>query len=149
MHMDEVYNSNYSPFPVSSLSRLPYTSLFGGVTVLTTDQFRDVNGFSNMYWGWGGEDDDMFTRIFSRGYSITRPPEELARYKMSLHHRDKGNKANPMRYEDFESNVFVIIMVFASSQLSTWFRLKLKFDMQYCKKATRGELLRYWRKFVV
>ena len=26
-------------------------------------QFKKVNGFSNQFWGWGGEDDDMSNRI--------------------------------------------------------------------------------------
>ncbi|XP_076816302.1 beta-1,4-galactosyltransferase 4-like [Clavelina lepadiformis] len=85
--------------------RLPYISLFGGVTMLTKEQFHDVNGYSNMYWGWGGEDDDMFNRIFTRGYTIKRPPFHLARYKMTFHHRDKGNRLNLMRYEILSHSV--------------------------------------------
>lgn len=44
-------------FPISP--RLPYKDIFGGVSALTRDQMQRVNGFSNEFWGWGGEDDDM------------------------------------------------------------------------------------------
>jgi hypothetical protein len=40
-----------------------YSEIFGGVTALTVSQMSAVNGFSNDYWGWGGEDDDMSQRI--------------------------------------------------------------------------------------
>ena len=43
--------------------RLPYESIFGGVSALTVEQFKKINGFSNDYWGWGGEDDDLSTRL--------------------------------------------------------------------------------------
>lgn len=39
--------------------RLPYFLLVGGVLSVRGDQFLQLNGYSNMYWGWGGEDDDM------------------------------------------------------------------------------------------
>lgn len=42
--------------------RLPYAAIFGGVSAMTKDQILFVNGFSNKFSGWGGEDDDMFNR---------------------------------------------------------------------------------------
>ncbi|KAF2355857.1 Galactosyltransferase N-terminal, partial [Trinorchestia longiramus] len=37
--------------------RLPYFLLVGGVLAVRGDHFLKANGYSNMYWGWGGEDD--------------------------------------------------------------------------------------------
>ena len=35
--------------------RLPYDYLVGGVFSIKTVQYREINGYSNSYWGWGGE----------------------------------------------------------------------------------------------
>lgn len=42
--------------------RLPYNEFFGGVSGLTVKQFKKINGFPNAFWGWGGEDDDLWNR---------------------------------------------------------------------------------------
>ncbi|XP_063386855.1 beta-1,4-N-acetylgalactosaminyltransferase bre-4-like [Cydia fagiglandana] len=38
------------------------TEFFGGVTAMSDLHFLDVNGYSNKFWGWGGEDNDMYWR---------------------------------------------------------------------------------------
>uniref|UniRef100_A0A3Q2ZN11 Beta-1,4-galactosyltransferase n=1 Tax=Kryptolebias marmoratus TaxID=37003 RepID=A0A3Q2ZN11_KRYMA len=74
---------------------LPYNNLFGGVISLSKDQFLKVNGFSNTFWGWGGEDDDLYNRVMIRLKSISRPDSMIGRYKMIKHNRDLHNEVNP------------------------------------------------------
>ena len=35
---------------------------FGGITSFSEKQFREINGFPNNFWGWGGEDDELYKR---------------------------------------------------------------------------------------
>ncbi|XP_048789713.1 beta-1,4-galactosyltransferase 4 [Lagopus muta] len=77
--------------------RLRYQGYFGGVTALTRDQFSKVNGFSNNYWGWGGEDDDLRIRVEMQKMRVMRPAADVARYTMISHNRDLGNEENSQR----------------------------------------------------
>ncbi|XP_063829436.1 beta-1,4-N-acetylgalactosaminyltransferase bre-4-like [Ostrinia nubilalis] len=76
--------------------KLPYEDLFGGVSALSLEQFISVNGFSNKYWGWGGEDDDMSYRLRKMNYHIARYKTSIARYAMLDH---KKSSPNPKRYQ--------------------------------------------------
>ncbi|KAJ1351074.1 hypothetical protein KIN20_007017 [Parelaphostrongylus tenuis] len=82
--------------------KLVYNTMFGTSSALTVEQFRKVNGFSNRYWGWGGEDDDMYTRVKLHGYEVERYNDTIARYTMLSHSRDKANPINPCRYKLLE-----------------------------------------------
>ena len=46
---------------------------------MSAAHFRRVNGFSNQFWGWGGEDDDMSTRVRANSLAITRYTNNIAR----------------------------------------------------------------------
>lgn len=39
-----------------------YEELIGGVLNVPREDFIRVNGHSNLYWGWGAEDDDLYYR---------------------------------------------------------------------------------------
>ncbi|XP_035725911.1 beta-1,4-N-acetylgalactosaminyltransferase bre-4-like isoform X1 [Vespa mandarinia] len=72
---------------------LPYTGLFGGAIALTRKQFERVNGFSNVFYGWGGEDDDFYSRLQSRGLQITRFGPDIAQYYMINHKKESPSSA--------------------------------------------------------
>ena len=39
-----------------------FKTYFGGVTLFPIELFKRINGYSNEYWGWGFEDDDLLLR---------------------------------------------------------------------------------------
>jgi len=44
------------------VSRTLFDEYFGGVTLFPSNIFKQINGYSNEYWGWGFEDDDLLLR---------------------------------------------------------------------------------------
>ncbi|CAF1619962.1 unnamed protein product [Adineta ricciae] len=65
--------------------KLTYEELIGGVFNIRMEHFLAVNGYSNLYWGWGAEDDDLFYRLKEISLKIIRPPSSIARYRMLQH----------------------------------------------------------------
>uniref|UniRef100_A0A183BN73 Beta-1,4-N-acetylgalactosaminyltransferase n=1 Tax=Globodera pallida TaxID=36090 RepID=A0A183BN73_GLOPA len=67
--------NKYAPLPDNN---------FGEVSGFTPEQYKRVNGYSNLFWGWGDEDVDMHNRILSVGYPDERKremnPPELGYY---------------------------------------------------------------------
>ena len=58
---------------------------FGGIVALRREHFEKINGVSNQFWVWGGEDDDMYKRVLHHGLNITRYAPEIARYTTIKH----------------------------------------------------------------
>jgi len=55
-----------------------YDQYFGGVVLFTKEQVEKTNGYSNEYWDWGQEDDDLFWRCYFEGYTSGK---NIMRYK--------------------------------------------------------------------
>ncbi|CAH3999426.1 beta-1,4-N-acetylgalactosaminyltransferase bre-4-like [Pieris brassicae] len=72
---------------------LPYESLTGGVLAIRADHFRQIDGFSNRFQGWGGEDDDLALRLRHAALDILRLPPEMSRYRMLVHRQERKNAA--------------------------------------------------------
>lgn len=47
--------------------------------------FQKVNGFSNKFYGWGAEDDDMYERISNVGLMFVRFDPSISTYVMLPH----------------------------------------------------------------
>jgi hypothetical protein len=56
-------NRNYEEF---------YPKCLGGVVLFPKEDFLKVNGFSNEYWGWGVEDDDLRLRCDTMNVCVQR-----------------------------------------------------------------------------
>ena len=62
------------------------------MTGFTRTQIERFNGFPNVYWGWGGEDDEILGRIRSVGLAKTRPWGPVGYYKVIPHHHKSAKK---------------------------------------------------------
>ena len=49
--------------------KLKYEEYFGGAVIFSKEQVERTNGYSNDYWDWGMEDDDLFWRCQLEGYA--------------------------------------------------------------------------------
>lgn len=101
---------------------MKYSTFFGGIIGLTEETMVNINGFSNLFFGWGGEDDNVLHRInnFNKKVArnnksefygqkseilVYRPNTRLGRYKMIPHIHEAGNKINTHRKQDMREIV--------------------------------------------
>lgn len=72
-NVDYSYPENNPIHIATQLSKYDYSmnydQYFGGVILFTKEQVERTNGYSNEYWDWGQEDDDLFWRCYYEGYT--------------------------------------------------------------------------------
>lgn len=88
----------------------------GGFYMTTKSHFKKINGYSNDFWGWGGEDNDLQNRIKAMNIDIIRDqffkrfeqdkiydPDHERNRKFDFREKlkDKGNK-----YKEDKKNVY-------------------------------------------
>jgi len=113
-HLGAFVNTmNYNPVPY-------YTT--GGVLSIKTADYVKVNGHSNSFWGWGGEDDELAKRLISQYYIIERLDPKVDRYTMLSHAKEKSvnrrevirlisNSHTRSQMDGFKQEVWTVISV--------------------------------------
>lgn len=71
-----------------------FEEYFGGVTMFPVKDFQAINGYSNEYWGWGFEDDDLLHRC-----KLMRIPLD------SIYKKNVGAKTSGLRFNGVNSYV--------------------------------------------
>jgi hypothetical protein len=92
---------------------LSFDDYFGGVTMFSADTFERINGYSNLYWGWGFEDDDLLFRVNQKKIpldtKIIGRDENKKLYGLSFSGTDSYIKVPKKDLLDFEKDTSILI----------------------------------------
>jgi hypothetical protein len=69
-----------------------YDAFVGGVIGINGNDYKKVNGFSNIFFGWGGEDDSFYNRMVINNIKIFRPSK--GSYILEKHDEPMKNELN-------------------------------------------------------
>lgn len=54
--------------------KMPFPEYLGGVVTFNRTDFEKINGYSNGFAGWGGEDNELYYRVLACGLKIESRP---------------------------------------------------------------------------
>ena len=83
-----------------------YYNLIGGVMSINRENYHRANGFSNVYWGWGSEDDDFSARYHLIGVVRIDPLRFMAGCRTLFYY--VVFVFSPALHESFPTSVFPI-----------------------------------------
>ena len=126
-----------SQFNYKLLDNKPYeeSEMFGGIVAFPKKEVIESGGFSNIYEGWGCEDNDLFKRIKNK----TRFPWK---YFSQGHERNQNDELNPNLYnnlvnlrnvrknDDYKNNNFTYVL---KSKEENIFHFLINFENIYPK----------------
>ena len=74
--------------------RVIFDTYFGGVTLFPMKDFEEIDGYSNKYWGWGYEDDDLLFRCKEKFIKLD-----------TLKIKNLGKKGKALKFNGITSHV--------------------------------------------
>ena len=130
-------------------NKLPYPQFFGGVVLISREDFENANGYSNEYWGYGFQDLDLLYRLERSGaylekyYDLNNVysnydeldilPYRIENVKLSADKKIKNISYNEFKKEDYiygKLNPITKEMVKDSFSISFWFKDDGKREMK-------------------
>jgi len=78
---------------------LGYDQYFGGVILFNKEQVEKTNGYSNNYWDWGQEDDDLFWRCYYENYTTGKIFKHYDNKKVGIFNGDDSSVTIPTNRE--------------------------------------------------
>jgi N-terminal domain of galactosyltransferase/N-terminal region of glycosyl transferase group 7 len=80
-------------------------SFLGGVMSMSIKDIRTSNGFPNMFWGWGGEDDSMRNRLKKHQIPVLQPTMRTGfRELQHVDTRTNPDWKNMRKWEDLKED---------------------------------------------
>lgn len=76
-----------------------YPGYYGGVNIFNKEDFIKINGYSNEFWGWGGEDDDLLHRVRKCGWDLFRKNGVVDCLN------DKNHTTTYQHHDNYQNNV--------------------------------------------
>jgi len=117
--------------------KLRYATSFGGAEMFTKVDYEKINGYSNSFWYWGGEDDNLYFRTKENKMHIHRQSAAIARYTAILHLRSTEQipkakkelfrvKANPYNKKDGLNTLQYKVLEVKAEPLYTLIKVNLR-----------------------
>ena len=75
-----------------------FANYFGGVVGLSDEIYKNINGYPNNFFGWGGEDDSLYNRITANNIEIYRPTN--GGYELAFHDAPITSEINSEKYKN-------------------------------------------------
>jgi len=79
-----------------------YPTFVGGILLVSKAHYKRVNGLSNLFWGWGREDDDFYLRLKAANLPVHRPSLKdvtTGRQNTFMHFHGPNRKRDQIRYD--------------------------------------------------
>ena len=128
---------SYSETPIHLISKLdkdvPFLDYFGGVTLFNVHDYKLINGYSNEYWGWGFEDDDLLYRCIQRNIPLE---------KVSIGIPDKDYLINYFKFDGKTSYIKIPYKNLASV-FTNDFTISIKVKPEDCKTSLKEDFDEY------
>jgi hypothetical protein len=99
---------SYSEIPLLlATQRASFDEFFSSVILFPIEHFEKINGYSNEYWGWGFEDDDLLYRCKNSNLPLDIKETKIVSNHTSALKFDSGNFVKGTYDPQSELSVFV------------------------------------------